>query len=413
VRNRFIGMIAVMTLVLAPRAAQADYAIRDGDTMVFLGDSITAARTYGKIIENYTLLRFPDRKVHFINAGWGGETAAGALKRLQRDVFDRGATVMTVAYGINDIGWGGKADEEHKKLYLDSIRGIVEQCKAHQVRVFICSAAATASDPDKNADDFLQKMCDEGMGISKSMGEGSIDVLKEMRQIQRRIKEANMKESDPKKRETLHVEDGIHLNDLGQTAMAYAILKGLGAPGEVSSATIDAAAGKETASASCKISQVKGSADGVEFHRLDDGLPFNQGLFFNLRYRFVPMTEINRYMLTVTNLKPGKYNVTVDGRSLGNFSAADLAQGVDIASATADGWQPGGPWDAQGWSLNYLTDARNEAVNVDKMSGEHLKQFAGRDDLMKQIAEINTRIEQAQRTVAKPGNYHFVIRPAP
>ena len=48
-----------------------EFALRDGDTVVFLGDSITAARTYGKIIENYTLLRFPDRKVRFINAGWG------------------------------------------------------------------------------------------------------------------------------------------------------------------------------------------------------------------------------------------------------------------------------------------------------------------------------------------------------
>jgi hypothetical protein len=39
----------------------ADFALRDGDTVVFLGDSITAARTYGKIIEDYTLRRFPDR----------------------------------------------------------------------------------------------------------------------------------------------------------------------------------------------------------------------------------------------------------------------------------------------------------------------------------------------------------------
>ena len=58
-------------LRLAARSALADFALRDGDTVVFLGDSITAARTYGKIVENYTLLRFPDRKVHFLNAGLG------------------------------------------------------------------------------------------------------------------------------------------------------------------------------------------------------------------------------------------------------------------------------------------------------------------------------------------------------
>ena len=30
------------------------FALRDGDTVVFLGDSITAARTCGRIIENYS-----------------------------------------------------------------------------------------------------------------------------------------------------------------------------------------------------------------------------------------------------------------------------------------------------------------------------------------------------------------------
>src|SRR5688572_6279218 len=115
--------LVVLCLVATVRA---DFAIRDGDTVVFLGDSITAARTYGKIIENYTLLRFPDRKVRFINAGWGGDTAAGGLARLQRDVFDHGATLATVAYGINDIGWGGKADAEHRQKYLDGISGIVD-----------------------------------------------------------------------------------------------------------------------------------------------------------------------------------------------------------------------------------------------------------------------------------------------
>src|SRR3954467_3567005 len=102
-----VAFALLTTICTCARAA--DFAIRDGDTVVFLGDSITAERTYGKIVETYTLLRFPARKVHFVNAGWGGDTAAGGLARLKRDVFDKGATVVTVAYGINDIGWGGKA----------------------------------------------------------------------------------------------------------------------------------------------------------------------------------------------------------------------------------------------------------------------------------------------------------------
>src|SRR5437899_156393 len=103
------GLALAALALIAPGGARADYSLQDGDTVVFLGDSITAARTYGKIVENYTLLRFPGRKVRFINAGRGGETAAGGLGRLDRDVFAKGATVLVVAYGVNDIGWGMKA----------------------------------------------------------------------------------------------------------------------------------------------------------------------------------------------------------------------------------------------------------------------------------------------------------------
>src|SRR5436190_22766575 len=114
-------------------SAGADFALRDGDTVAFLGDSITAARGYTKIVEHYTLMRFPERRVRFVNAGKGGDTTTGAVQRLERDVFGRGATVVTVALGVNDIGWGMKADAEHKQLYLDGLRTIVERCQARKV----------------------------------------------------------------------------------------------------------------------------------------------------------------------------------------------------------------------------------------------------------------------------------------
>jgi hypothetical protein len=68
--------LAVVVGSFLPAVGRADdFAFKEGDTVVFLGDSITAARTYGKIVENYTLLRYPDRKVRFVNAGRGGDTA--------------------------------------------------------------------------------------------------------------------------------------------------------------------------------------------------------------------------------------------------------------------------------------------------------------------------------------------------
>lgn len=413
------SLMAVVALVAccttAVRAADTDFALRDGDTCVFLGDSITAERTYGKVVETYTLLRFPGRKVHFVNAGWGGDTAAGGLKRLQRDVLDRGATVVTVAYGINDIGWGTKADDEHRRAYLDAIRGIVERCKARGVRVYVCSAAVTAADPDKSENGYLQRMCDEGMKVSTSLGGGAIDVQRAMRQIQRRIKAHNAREPDEKKRQTLHAPDGVHLNELGQTAMAYAILKGLGAPRDVSAVTIDATGGKVTSATGCTASGLA-VKDGttVEFDRLDEGLPLNFGLFGALRFWFVPIPdEINRYMLTVTGLPAGRYEVTASERKVGTYTAEQLAAGVNLSSATADPWQPGGPWEAQAWVVNMLTDARNRAVDPEKFFEDYLKHNPNHDDIARRTAEVSGRIEALQRETARPVPYHFVIRLAP
>ncbi|MCP4783910.1 MAG: hypothetical protein GY903_29360 [Fuerstiella sp.] len=89
--TRFVCLVVAVLIHVPSICGAEEFALRDGDTVVFLGDSITAARTYGRIIENYTLLRFPKRKVRFLNMGHGGETAAGAAKRLDEAVFQTGA----------------------------------------------------------------------------------------------------------------------------------------------------------------------------------------------------------------------------------------------------------------------------------------------------------------------------------
>jgi len=407
-------ILSLILVTIAPLASQAEYAVHDGDTVVFLGDSITAARTYGKIIENYTLLRFPERKVTFINAGRGGDTAAGGLKRLDEDVFSRGASVLIVAYGINDIGWGTKADDEHRQLYLNSIAGIVKACKMRGVRVFICSAAITAEDPDRASGGFLEQMCDAGMALAREQGESSIDVQRSMRAAQRRVLEANAQTVQEKDKVSLHATDGVHLHELGQLAMAFAILKGLGAPAEVSAVNIDANQPAVTGAEGCKITNLKGNGQQLEFDRLDDGLPLNLGLFVVLQFRFVPVhEELNHYMLTVTGLPPGtRYEVLADGRSLGTFPVVQLRNSVNISHATGNGWVPGGPWDAQAWALAKLTDARGELAAALFSTKEFEPE---RPDLAKIIAQTddsNTHLVRLQRSLVQPRPFHFIIRPA-
>lgn len=394
--------------------AAEGFALRDGDKVVFLGDSITAARGYTKVVENYTLLRYPKRKVRFLNAGQGGDTAEGALKRLNRDVLDQGATVVTVAFGINDIGWGMRANEDSKLRYLAGIRGIVEACHQRGVRVFICSPAITAEEPDKAEQGFLQKMTDEGMALARALGAESIDLQRGMRAIQRRIVEANARETDPKNLTRLHTEDGIHLNDLGQLAMGFAMLKGLGAPAEVSSVVIDAETGKLESAMGCQISRINKVEHGIDFTRLDEGLPLNLGVLGGLNFRFIPIPDqLSRYLLTVRNLPPGNYELRAGGRLLGKTSHQRLAEGMNISFMTADPWQPGGPWDAQAGILKELTDARDQAWMGQKLRNDFLNQHPADAKLDKQSAKVDDEIIRLQRATAQPYPYHYEIRKLP
>ncbi|WP_165072618.1 SGNH/GDSL hydrolase family protein [Paludisphaera rhizosphaerae] len=408
-----IWALTASLLMLAPTVAEAgDYALRDGDSVVLLGDSITAARTWGRIVENYTLLRFPERRVHFHNAAWGGDTAAGGLARMDRDVLAYKPTVLIVAYGVNDIGWGTKADDAHKQAYLDGIRGIVEKARAQGCRVYIGSAAATAEDPDKAEHGYLQTMCDEGMALARSLGEHSIDIQRGMRAVQRRMVEANAKEK-PREPHSLHVSDGVHLNDLGQLAMAFAVLDGLDAPAEVSSVAVDANSPALATADGCKVSNLKGNATRLEFDRLDAGLPLNLGLFGALQYRFIPVGDrLNRYMLTVRNLPEGEYTVTADGRGLGKWPAKRLAEGVNIASATANGWEPGGPWEAAAWSLAELTQARVKLTQYLLELARNLPDSPVLADLQAQTRDADRRIEDIQHTLVSPRPFHFVVERA-
>lgn len=413
-KTKFAVLVIGFVLARGQTVVANDFAIRDGDTIVFLGDSITAARNYTKTVENYVLLRYPERGVRFINSGWGGDTAHGGLARLDRDVFAHDATVLIVAYGVNDIGWGMLADEEHKQLYLQGIRGIVERSLEQGVRVFIGSAAITAETPDTSETSFLQKICDEGLAEARALGAGTIDIQRGMRNIQRRMVAANEAEPDPAKKISMHAADGIHLNDLGHLAMAFVILKGLGAPAEVSAVAIDVAGQGEVETSGCVVTDTHLSSREVSFTRRDAGLPINFGLFGALNFRFVPFHEaMGRYMLTVRGLDPGRYEILVDERKLGVFSADALSRGVNLCSATADPWQPGGPWEAQAGALQLLTTARNEVEHSEYWVDAYLKRRPDPEKLGRDAQRARDALIDYQRALAKPYAYAFSIQPAP
>ena len=402
--------LCLLLLALTSAHAADDFALHDGDKIVFLGDSITGARGYSKHVEQFTILRYPDRKVHFLNAGQGGDTAYGCLERLDRDVIAAGATVVTVAFGINDIGWGTKADDEHRNRYLEGIRTIVQRCQAHQIRVYICSPAITAESPDTAEKEYLQRMADDGMALAKSLGASTIDLSRGMREIQRRVIRSNANETDVAKHTRMHAPDGVHLNELGQLAMGYAMIKGLGAKPDISSVHVNAATAQVVQAQGCIITELQASPTAVSFRRLDTGLPWSFGILGALQYRWIPLPEeLNGYRLRIEGLAPGNYEVKAGGRSLGKFSAERLAKGDNISTATANGWEPGGPWEAQSNSLRDLIDARDKIWAADVQRQKFDPTNPANASLTKELHLMDERMLTLEYALAQPFPYLFEV----
>src|ERR1700736_1890728 len=122
-RAALLGMlVAGLLFGVQPAAVQAQtpsahttnaskgFYLKDGDTVVFYGDSITDQRLYTTFTEAYVLTRFPRLTVRFVHSGWPGDRVDGGAggpidTRLTRDVLAYQPTVVTLMLGMNDAGY--------------------------------------------------------------------------------------------------------------------------------------------------------------------------------------------------------------------------------------------------------------------------------------------------------------------
>lgn len=136
---RFLGAVILWLLCCIHLIAQSDFYLKDGDTVVFYGDSITDQRLYTTFTEAYVVTRFPKLNVRFIHSGWSGDRADGGVggpidKRLQRDVLAYQPTVVTIMLGMNDAGYR-LFDPDLFKSYRAGYEHIVKTLKTAEPKV--------------------------------------------------------------------------------------------------------------------------------------------------------------------------------------------------------------------------------------------------------------------------------------
>src|SRR5580765_6452649 len=167
-----------LAFILALRATAGDFLIKDGDRVVFLGDSITEQRLYTTYIEAYALTRHPTWKLSFRNVGWGGDTSwlrqrahpdekqlfaadeatqqkmveESVGKGLGRDVLPLKPTMVTVKFGMNDHSYQ-PFREDIFRAYVRSQTQIAKVLTEHGARVaFLTPQPIEEKRPDPDKD---------------------------------------------------------------------------------------------------------------------------------------------------------------------------------------------------------------------------------------------------------------------
>src|SRR4051812_46440909 len=136
--NRFIFLLAMLCPALTFAAAPAKpFELRDGDRVVFLGDTLMEREKDFGYIELMMTLRFPERNVTFRNLGWSADTPVGIsrvsfdwpkgegemFRVLMEQVRQVQPTVVMLGYGMaNSLEDAAATEMERGRASLSSAR---------------------------------------------------------------------------------------------------------------------------------------------------------------------------------------------------------------------------------------------------------------------------------------------------
>ena len=212
-------------VMVAASAAFGELIVRDGDTLAFLGDSITAggqSKPDGYVNLVLRSLALDGVYVKPIKAGIGGHKSDNMLARLDRDVLSKGANVMTLSCGVNDV-WHqdnnrGVLLEDYKK----NITAIFDKCDAAKCKVVVLTATMfERPGMEKHKHNVMLAPYNDWLRAeAKRRGYPIADL------------NADMWKAHAENPSVRLTRDGVHMLPAGDRLMARGVLRALGMPGD-------------------------------------------------------------------------------------------------------------------------------------------------------------------------------------
>ncbi|HQX49568.1 MAG TPA: Dabb family protein [Planctomycetaceae bacterium] len=227
-------MRAILTMAaIVISGASASAQLKDGETIVFLGDSITqqgaGPKGYVTLFREAIEKSRPDSGIKVIGAGIGGHKVPNLEARLDKDVLAHKPNVVVIYIGINDVWHSERGQGTEIGAYETGLRSLVKRCNDAGARVILSTPSVI--DEKTDGTNSLDKILDEYSDVSRKVAMETGSTLLDLRAaVMTYLKEYNT----ANEAKGILTGDGVHLNDAGNRFVAVRMLE---AAGEVKART--------------------------------------------------------------------------------------------------------------------------------------------------------------------------------
>jgi len=408
-KNPLLGCLA---LALGGIAAAQDFSLKNGDTVVFYGDSITDQRLYTTFAETYVLTRFPSLRVNFVHSGWGGDRVSGGGGgpidvRLRRDVIAYRPTVMTIMLGMND-GLYRAFDDAIFHDYATGYEKIVRDMKAALPGVRITAIQPSPYDdatrPPTFAGGYNAVLVRYSQFLKDLAAREHLAVADLNTPVVDMLEKAHAQNAALSEK---IIPDRVHPGPGGHLIMAEALLKSWNAPALVSDVAIDTQSRTASRSENAEVTGVD-NANGLHWQERDRALPMPVEWKDDVVALAVRSSDflaaLDQERLRVNGLAGGSYTLKIDGETVGAFTAAQLGEGINLGE--------------------YATPMSRQAADVHKLTLEHNSIHFARwrmvqvplDGQSFALAPVETSLDSleeqivaAQRIAAQPKTHQYEV----
>lgn len=425
--RRWMALLLIVGLraaVAAPAAGEEFY-LRDGQRIVFFGDSITQGGMYVEYFDAFLRTRFPQHRYEVINRGISSETISGtsepdhdprrpdAHRRFARDIPPLRPDVVVACFGMNDGNYH-PFDEPRFRAYQEGVRRLIRRTR-EEAKADLVLMSPPPYDPyrrrasDPEAVHFGYKFAAIDYDHTLARYSQWLLTLREEGFRVADVHTASNQHLQQRRRQrvSFHLApDAVHPGPTGHWLMAQTLLETLSAPAEADRAAIDVQAPAPRATAG-EVSQLARDGASLTFSwRSRLPMPIDPRWDAESIALERVSQRLNRYTLTVTGLREGRYTLRCEDVDLGTFTHQQLAQGLDLTSLE------GLPTNRAALEVLDLVQKRQRLLYGAWRKELTLEDAAARQTLAAETRQTADELDQRLRALCQPRTLSMALVPA-